>query len=178
MSHLYHLVPRNFAGDTLYPLNVLRKKLPAVYEAHARKYEGREALLQRRIPILDCLWNDVLHFSPVHPRAIRDAYNAAGGTWKPRRWFEVAPLSCGFDARNTVVYEYPLRERGDFTLRADDFSPFNHELLDEMTTLPEGTAAHYAEALAAGRPVFVFHLIPHVLHRGSIERDRVAVIEV
>ncbi len=29
--------------------------------------------MEQRIPILNCLWNDVLHFSPVHPAKIKQA---------------------------------------------------------------------------------------------------------
>ncbi|MDX1662911.1 MAG: hypothetical protein R3272_03895 [Candidatus Promineifilaceae bacterium] len=178
MFHLYHLVPRNFEGNTLYPLNMLRNRLPEVYEAHARKYEGREMLLTRRVPLLDCLWNDVLHFSPVHPEQIRDALRAVGYEWEPRRWFAVDPAACGFDAGNTVVYLYPARGRGDFATRDEDYIAYDPALLEEVATLPQATAAYYAEAVAVGAPIFVFHRIAHILHRGSIECNRVKALEV
>ena len=178
MPYVYHLVPHNFRGDALYPLNRLKDAQPELYAEHARKYQGRDRLLSRRVPLLDCLWNDVLHFSPVHPEQIRDGLRAAGHEWKPRRWFEVDPAACGFDAGNTVVYLYPARERGDFATRDEDFTAYDPALLEEMTTLPQATAAYYAEAVAAGEPIFAFHRIPHILHRGSVECNGMNVVEV
>lgn len=178
MAHVYHLVPRHLRGEVLYPLNQLQTIFLDVYEAHVQKYRGRETLLDRRVPFLDCLWNDVLHFSPVHPGQIRDGLCAAGFDWNPRPWFEVDPATCDFDAGNTVFYFPRPRERGDFTQRDDDFAPYDPQRLPSMTALPEETAAYYAEAIARDEPPFVFHLVPHVLHRGNIHRDDVTVIEV
>ncbi len=64
---VYHRVPANLTGDRLYPLNTLQHLHPEIAEAHRAKYQGREWLLETRIPPLDCLFNDALMFSPVHP---------------------------------------------------------------------------------------------------------------
>lgn len=77
-NYLYHKVPPDFVGPILYPLNRLKQRLPDVYARQVKKYQGREAVLKRRIPHLNCLWNDVLHFSPVHPTQCRAALQAAG----------------------------------------------------------------------------------------------------
>ncbi|MDX1613091.1 MAG: hypothetical protein R3300_02205 [Candidatus Promineifilaceae bacterium] len=178
MSYVYHLVPGNFVGEVLYPLNQLRETYPDLYQSHVKKYQGRERLLTWRIPILDCLWNDVLHFSPVHPRQIRDGFLATGYDWKPRRWFEVNPAARGFDESNTVIYYSQPRTLGDFSMRTDDFAKYDPGLLSHMVTLPAETAAYYAEAVAAGEPVFAFRLIPHVLHLGTVNCKDVGVIKV
>jgi len=65
-------------GSVLYPLNELKKTLPAVYQIQSKKYEGREWLFEKRISILNCLWNDVLHFSPIHPQIILDTWRKEG----------------------------------------------------------------------------------------------------
>lgn len=63
--HVYHLVPKNFVGNVLFSLNRLKDTLPETYATQVGKYAGREKILERRIPKLDCLWNDVLHCSSL-----------------------------------------------------------------------------------------------------------------
>ena len=52
----------------------MKDQHPAVYEEHVKKYKGRERLLRREIPLLNCLWNDVLHISPIHPQLVMDTW--------------------------------------------------------------------------------------------------------
>ena len=61
MPFVYHIRSADFRGTTLYPLNRLRDRYPDVYEAQRAKYRGREWLLEARVPLLDVLWNDVIH---------------------------------------------------------------------------------------------------------------------
>lgn len=70
IDYIYHIVPSNLEGTTLYPLNVLKNIYPDKYEEHRSKYEGREELMDFIIPHLNCLWNDVLFFLPFHPNQI------------------------------------------------------------------------------------------------------------
>ena len=88
-DYLYHRVPDDMKGSILYPLNQLRNVYPSLYAAKAASYKNREAVMQARIPILDCLWNDVIHFSPVHPSKIQRSRAEAGFPRKPRRYFEI-----------------------------------------------------------------------------------------
>jgi len=68
--YIYHIRRPDFIGSRLYPLNRFKDKLPAIYENAIKKYEGREWLMAAMLPILGCLWNDVLHFSLMHPGEI------------------------------------------------------------------------------------------------------------
>jgi hypothetical protein len=79
MPYVYHAVPHLMKGTVLYPLNELKDREPALYDAHSTKYEGRKHLMKERIPLLDdCLWNDVLFLTAVHPAKFRKAYESAG----------------------------------------------------------------------------------------------------
>jgi len=60
-GHLYHRVPADLKGHILYPLNQLKSIYPSLYDTKATTYQGREAVMQARIPLLNCLWNDVPH---------------------------------------------------------------------------------------------------------------------
>jgi hypothetical protein len=65
-------------GDILYPLNTLREINKDTYEFYTSRYKGRETLLEQKIPVLNCLWNDVLHCSPIDLRLIYKALIKAG----------------------------------------------------------------------------------------------------
>lgn len=51
--------------DAIAITNVLKDTKPAIYTAQSKKYLGRERILGAKIPPLNCLWNDVLHFTAV-----------------------------------------------------------------------------------------------------------------
>ena len=79
MSHfVYHFKQKGMTGNTLIPLNEMKAEIPHVYEEQVKKYKGREFMLENRIPILDCFWNDVLHMSPINPQTIIDLWRKEG----------------------------------------------------------------------------------------------------
>lgn len=178
MSYLYHLVPQPLIGYTLHLLNVLKQHAPEACAIHIKKYQGREELLRRCIPFLNCLWNDVLHLSPVPPTIIRDALVQAGFEWHPRAWFRVDPVKIGFSEQNAAIYLYSPRAWGDFAISETDFKPFSCAALREFTQIPAASVEYYRIAKEQGERPFLFHRIPHILYRGSIALDRVQIINV
>jgi hypothetical protein len=63
---VYHLVPKNFQGTTIHPLNELKVVHPAIYSRAVSKYDNRKQVLDWLIPNpLDCLWNDAIHTTSV-----------------------------------------------------------------------------------------------------------------
>ena len=180
MARLYHLLPDDLRGDVLHPLNRLEDLHPDVHARHVRKYRGREVLQERRVPELDCLWNDVLHLSPVHPALIRDAKLSLGLGWPKggRAVVAIDPERHGLSADNTVVWLSPAREKGDFRASAEDYAPYSAAFVEASTHLPERTLDHFRSAKANGHPTFLFVGIPHILHRGSINLRNADVIQV
>ena len=71
MAYFYHMIPSPFVGAELIPLNQMDKE-GSLYREHSRKYVGRERLTEQTIPLLDCLWNDVVQFSALDPQLIVD----------------------------------------------------------------------------------------------------------
>ncbi|MBC7370400.1 MAG: hypothetical protein H7326_02480 [Bdellovibrionaceae bacterium] len=49
---LYHFMPKSLRGDILFPLNDLKLDQPAICAEQAKKYDGREHLLQKSDPEL------------------------------------------------------------------------------------------------------------------------------
>jgi len=172
---VYHLVPEQMHGNTLFPLNRLREVAPAVAAIACQKYEGREVLLKTRIPPLDCLWNDVLMFCPVHPRHIMQTFREEGYNLRPRRWFEV-PLS-RFEPACTAVFFSKIRPYGDFAMPDDAFAMLSDVDFESLTHFPDALRQHIGQARAENRRPFMFVGVPHILYRGTLLLDGIDVEE-
>ena len=112
MHYIYHCVPQNLTGSVLKPLNTLQETLPEVYATHVQKYQDRAALFERQVPYLNCLWNDILHFSPADLEQIRDGLLQAGHQWTPQSWFKIDPVKVGCNQRNMVITTHDQKKRG------------------------------------------------------------------
>ncbi len=167
-------------GNVLYPLNTLRQVFPSVYEIQVQKYKGRGLILERLIPSLCCLWNDVLHLTPVHPRQLQKALVEAGFDVKGWQWFQIDPAVAGFTPENTTIYLYSpdKRDPGNFDKPLADFVPFSRERLAEVEELPAATRRYYRQMKEEGKRPLLFHLVPHILHHGNINVQDVAIINV
>ena len=172
MFDVYHFVPHNLTGNILYPLNVLKDKHPDLYAAHARKYQGRQHLMTTKMPILDCLWNDVLHFSPVHPGTIRDALIKTGHRWQSTCWFVINTKTCNFTADNSIFY-FPGK-----TPSWRHFKPFDTGKIAGMRNLTEETITYYEQCARDNKRPLLFAHIPHILYKGNIQLDIADRIQV
>lgn len=170
MPLIYHLKPRNMQGNTLMPLNQMKDSHPELYAKQVRKYQGRDALLKRKIPILNCLWNDVLFFAPVPPEAIKVAFENIIGRWQPARWLCVETDDIPMTAENAVIKLPDMtREQGDFTVHEKDYIPFDPDMLATIRTIPQHTLDYYESAHKAGQSVLAWHGIPQILYKDCIE---------
>jgi len=177
-GYVYHRVPAHLKGDILYPLNQLKSIYPSLYVTQAANYRGREAVMQARLPILDCLWNDVLHFSPVHPSKVQQALADAGFVRKPRYYYEVNPVEKGFDASNAVIFLHQRVTLEKFRLEEADFRAFDPAGLSSLGEIPEATAAYYREMFEKGKSPLAYLYVPHILYQGRLDIRGVKVIEV
>lgn len=157
MQFLYHARPRDMRGDVLYPLNMLQATYPDLYEDERGKYAGRrEELLELRIPVLEVLWNDALHLSPIHPSHLAAAWDEAGlssPAWE-REFFEipvgrVEGLECVWFASGAL----PL----------DDVTRFDPNAYQELVQPPASHRQYLRRCKASGRRPRPFAYLPHVL---------------
>jgi hypothetical protein len=175
---VYHRVVENLRGTVLYPLNRLKDLYPDAYSEHLKKYETREHVLETKIPPpLDCLWNDVLHFTAVHPSVLYKNIEAAGFDAKElvwKRWFKI-PISL-FSPTNTMVclYRRDVRHVPD----ARDFFPYDPQMTEEYRTVPPETLEYYKEQFSLNKRPLFFHHVPHILFRGTIETTKLEVIDL
>ena len=177
-GYLYHWVPADLKGHILYPLNQLKNVYPHLYVTQVAKYRKREAVMQARIPLLNCLWNDVLHFSPVHPSKVQWALGQAGFPPKKRRYFEIDPFEKGLNATNAVIFLHERIKLNKFQLQEEDFRAFNPEALNELREIPETTQLYYRKMFEQGKRPLVYLYVPHILYRGILDLSGVRVIEV
>lgn len=165
---IYHIKPADVKGETLMPLNKIKQLDKAVYESKVKKYNGREVLLECIIPKLNCLWNDVLFFSPVHPQKIKDLRDELNLKWNLFNWYELNPNDIPDFAKNTVIYDSEEKQKGDFSIDEKEIIPFSLDELEKLREIPEATKRHYKIMNALGEPIFIFYQIPHILYKGSI----------
>jgi hypothetical protein len=167
---VYHRVPKNLTGDVLYPLNVLKHTHPGIYADQAAKYSGREELMQTAIPGLNCLWNDVLHFSLVHPKLIFDALRTIGYGYRPHRIFEIG--SSLLDPGNCLLLVHSVDGSTKEFLQCapENFSPAG--------TLSGETVAYFTQCFNEGIHPLLFAGVPHLLYRGSVDISGCPVVEV
>ena len=185
--YVYHRVPADLRGSILYPLNQLENRVPDLHAALKQNYSTRLDIAALRIPPLgDCLWNDVLHFCPVHPARIKAALAEAGHSlpdaW--RRFYQVDARL--LDPSATVLYQL-LQPFWSGRFNIDEASaqigreclPFRPELLDVFAEVPRAARAYY-ESVSPGSPVILFLGVPHVLYKGELDvhSPGVSIIEV
>lgn len=167
MQHVYHLIPKNFVGNDLFPLNRLKDILPETYSAHLAKYVGREKILERQIPKLNCLWNDVLHCSSVNPRILFEHLKSVGlGKYAGSRWYKI-PVSA-LEKHPVAIYQAPTEPRKDFKLADGDIELFNPKSWKEPSFLSKDAIAYFALCKTEKKPLFAFQFIPHILILGEI----------
>ena len=173
MNFIYHRVPRNMAGTILYPLNELRDVNESVYQEHVKKYEGREHLTEARIPLLgNCLWNDVLFFSAVHPSIFWSEYEAVGFNRSP-----IPSKSFEFDVQQLDHSKLAVLMKMEMN-RPDEYEPFDPSRMDRYSIIPQETHDYWRIEKEAGnmRPLLYMH-IPHILYRGSLDTSLANVLE-
>ena len=157
-------------GNILYPLNTLKDAHPEVYTKAASKYEGREQIMKLRIPSLDCLWNDVLHFSAVHPSEIKKALAEAGRV-KPlgASYFEIDPHL--LDPKDTIVYLNRLDRMAD-KFNKDNVAAYNPDEIAQYAIMPQETKDYYTDTISQGKEPLVFHVVPHILFKGCLDTSK------
>jgi len=159
MASIYHGVPVHLRGTTLYPLNRLRDLHPDIYDREIAKYQDhpdRILLPQTRLPVLDCLWNDVVHTAPIHPHLLYREWVARGANVDPHRTFFRIPIE--------RVAEHEI---GWMTGR--DVQRLDVPTYAELTDVPEATCRWYDRLAARGRHGADFVGVPHVLIKGEID---------
>ncbi|MFV8430156.1 hypothetical protein ACNO6Y_06040 [Vibrio owensii] len=151
------------------PLNCLKASHPNLYQQHVKKYEYRPQALQRRVHGLDCYWNDVLHFTPIHPGKVLEGLRKCGlEATTLGRWLRFDVRELGFDKTNTVIFWSLNQEFGDWKESKEDFTPYRETELSQLSELPSKTLCFYQERIDKEEMPLLFFRTPHVLFKGIV----------
>ncbi len=150
-------------GSVLYPLNDMRTPHPDIYQREMAKYASRAELPATMLPKLDCLWNDVLHCSPIHPRRLYDAWLSQGVEHVPDKVFFQIPIG--------RVAHHPVA-----IMRGRELEWLDPARYREITAVPAETVAWYGKLASQGRFGAHFVGVPHVLVKGPIDVEGVEVV--
>lgn len=154
-------------GDELIPLNQMENIFPDIYQDQVSKYKGREKILKRSIPKIDCLWNDVLHFSSISPQIIFSRLrDLEFGSFANIKWFEI-PIDT---VKNlpVVIYYAPQVPRDNFLLTVDDIRTFDANVWQEPRILTTETEQYFLNCKNEGKSPLAFQFVPHVLVKGRV----------
>jgi hypothetical protein len=161
-------------GTILYPLNQLKDLYPEVYESQVKKYEGREKLLTTEIPLLDCLWNDVLHFTAVSPEELNVNLAKADFYYDPTSYYKI-PVSM-IEGDKSIAFTF-RRDNGVIT-NFKEYESFDPKRMEVYRTIPPETIEYYKKKKAEGTQPLLFHLVPHVLYKGIIDTTGLEIITI
>lgn len=174
MTFLFHGVPEDLQGNKLIPLNEMHKMRPELHDKYLEKYKGREEILERRIPLLDCLWNDVVQMLPLQPQKLFEVQKQLGliDTVPSYKYFQID--SDQLDETKTVVYFKTAPGEEDVSVEwLKDID------LDDLQEIPTATINYYRSMVGTGEPVFNYQFVPHIIYKGSVDisQSRIVTIE-
>jgi len=174
MKYLYHRLPDDMKGNVLYPLNFLNKKYPGVYRQEVKKYLNRKYVLKVKIPIFNCLWNDVLHLTTVHPVRIRRLLDRAKVKSSKRTYVKI-PIDL-LDKKKMIVYLFRYKTKDFHSI--DQFEMFTLQNFKKYSRLRPKTLEYYKKEVSEKRRPLLYMYIPHILYKGTIDIDGLEVVSV
>lgn len=183
---VYHLRRNNFIGDLIISLNMMSYMdgYSKIYKRAISKYQGREQLLTCLIPTLNCLWNDVIFLSPLHPYKHYEEYVRIGFTPRHLQFFKI-PIEVLKEKRVTVwkslsYKKYPIDDPIHDAI--DSYCSIDFSHYQELEDLPDDTKELYRENFDPKNPEvypqFNWYRIPHILCQDPIDLldERITII--
>jgi hypothetical protein len=173
MIYFYHGIPEDMKGDSLIPLKEMMSVDPELRAKYLEKYKGREEILERKIPLLDCLWNDVVQLLPLHPRKLFELQQQLGIVKKipDYRYFQIELSQ--LDPTKTVVYFKTAPGEENVTVKwLPDVN------LDDLQAAPPATINYYKSMVGTGEPVFNYQFVPHIVYKGTIDVSSAEIISL
>ncbi len=181
-QYLYHMVPKEVKGEFLHPLNVLKREDLDLYLKEAKKYEGREHIMEKPIPTLDgSTWNDVIHFSAIHPEELKKALASAGmdetkvKEMEGMEFYQVDPSL--LDPGQTTIYLSTYDTEKNMLID-QSFVDYDSTKIADYSVISDSTKEYYKKQFAEGKTPLRFLGIPHMLHKGSLKIADLPIITI
>lgn len=167
-------------GEELLPLNQLKEIQEELYLEYAKKYNDHSArakLLERRIPKLNCLWNDVIHLLPIHPSLVCNALNEVGVNINRHMHFYKIPITNLQDNKNaTYIYNKENYQGPNAELKSETILLLDINKYDEISEIPSDTISYYEEEHKKGSRFGMFQFIPHIFSLGKVNISNAEII--
>ena len=173
MTYLYHGIPEDMKGDSLIPLNEMMSVDPELRAKYLEKYKGREEILERKIPLLDCLWNDVVQLLPLHPKKLFELQQQLGIVEEIPDYSYYQIDVSQLDPNKTVIYFKTAVGEENVTVKW--LSDVN---LDDLQNIPPATVDYYKSMTGTGEPVFNYQFVPHIVHKGKVDVSNAKIISL
>jgi hypothetical protein len=171
--YFYHGIPDDMKGSELIPLNIMLEVDAELRAKYLEKYKGREEILERKIPLLDCLWNEVVQLLPLHPKQLFTLQQQLGivAEIPDYKYFQIDVSK--LDPAKTVVYFKTAPGEENVTVKW--LSEVN---LDDLQSIPPATENYYKGMVGTGEPVFNYQFVPHVVYGGTIDVSGAEIISL
>ena len=134
--------------------------------------------MEQKIPVLNCLWNDVLHCSPIDLRLIYKALIRAGHHKVKNIVFLKIPIEL---LKNIEFAKYKFdkevydKEKKAYVLTTEDIESLTIGSYRELNELPNKTIEWYKQCAESSRKPLLFRYIPHIFVKGNIPIKEVDV---
>lgn len=102
--YLYHGIPEDMKGGKLIPLSKMLEVDPELWAKYLEKYKWREEILERKIPLLNCLWNDIVQLLPLHPCQLFEVQKELGLIIETLDYKYYQIDSSTLDPSQTIIY--------------------------------------------------------------------------
>lgn len=179
MSYIYHLKPEPFEGNCLIPLNMMAKD-SALYLNQVKKYIGRESLMKEVIPILNCRWNDVVHFSALDPQIVVNHLKLIQNDLTLLRpyYFKIHVKEI-LGKYETVIFDSKKAKfKSDFSvIQISEVCPLSEDY-KELLEVPIETINCWKKAKKENDKILWFPFIPHILVKGVIDTTSFEICEL
>ena len=171
MSYFYHGVPEPLTGTVLMPLSKLKSTYPELFNQHVAKYEGREEILERRIELLNCLWNDVIQMLPLHPQTVFNKQKQMGliPSVPAYKFYKIDFDSLDLD-KVVVFFKTAPGEKHTEVKWLKDVN------LATIQHIPPATIAYYQTLIGSGELPFNYQFIPHFVYKGTLDISHMPII--
>lgn len=167
--YVYHLLPNPMMGTVLYPLNHLKEINPELAAKALEKYKNREEITKRKIPILNVLWNDVLHFSCLDPQKTFKAVVEIVGLRNVTRKVLKIPIEV-FDPKKCVYFNASDDPRESHSVMLDgEVTAFDLAAYKEMSDVTTEQKENWQELARNKEPVLLYGKTTHLLYHGTID---------
>ena len=171
--YFYHGIPEDMKGTELIPLNKMLAVDPSLRAKYLEKYKGREEILERKIPLLDCLWNDVVQLLPLHPHQLFELQKELGLITEIPDYSYYQIDTSVLDPSQAVVYFKTAPGEENVTVKW-----LRDVQLEELQIIPEATRKYYEGMVDTGEPVFNYQSVPHIIYRGTIDASTTQVVNL